>query len=255
MTIHYETHDEVGVFTIDNDRLNLITVEMHKQLCMRLYDFLYDDCIKVGILIGANDKCFSAGDDLKEDTQPIHAKPDWRQMTSLTGRNKPIIGAVRGWCLGAGMLYLMLLADIRIATANARFGFPEIAYGMGGAGGAIRLGRQIPHTVAMHMLLTGDYMTAQQACDVHLINEVVEYEQLMQRAMEIAGRIARHPLISIRTEMEAYYRGLDLSKNDALSLTRMLYQYQRELDLAQKGDMQEYSFKNMESLSKETGDQ
>jgi enoyl-CoA hydratase/carnithine racemase len=255
MTIRYETRDEVGVFTIDNGKLNLVTVEMHKQLCLRLYDFLYDDSIKVGIMIGATDRCFSAGDDLKEETLPIHAKPDWRQMTSLTGRNKPIIGAVRGWCLGAGMLYLMLLTDIRIATADARFGFPEIAYGMGGAGGAIRLGRQIPHTVAMHMLLTGDYMPAQQACDVHLINEVVDNAQLMQRAMEIAGRIARHPLMGIRTEMEAYYRGLDLSKNDALSLTRTLYQYQRELALAQKGDTQEYTFKNMEPLNKETGDQ
>ena len=254
MTIRYEIRDEVGVFTIDNGRLNLITVEMHKQLCMGLYDFLYNDDIKVGIMIGANNRCFSAGDDLRQDTLPIRAKPDWRQMTSLTGRNKPIIGAVRGWCLGVGMLYLMLMTDIRIATSDARFGFPEIAYGMSGAGGAIRLGRQIPHTVAMHMLLTGDYMTAQQACDVHLINEVVDNEQLMQRSTEIAGRIARHPLIGIRTEMEAYYGGLDLSKNDALSLTRTLYQYQRELTLAQKGDTQEYTFKNMAPLVKKTGD-
>jgi enoyl-CoA hydratase/carnithine racemase len=254
MTIRYETRDEVGVFTIDNGKLNLVTVEMHKQLCLRLYDFLYDNSIKVGIMIGADDRCFSAGDDLKEDILPIHAKPDWRQMSSLTGRNKPIIGAVRGWCLGAGMFYLMLMTDIRIATPEAKFGFPEIAYGMGGAGGATRLGRQIPHTVAMHMLLTGDYMTAQHACDVHLINEVVDDEQLMERSMEIAWRIARHPLIGIRTEMEAYYRGLELSKNDALSLTRTLYQYQRELDLAQKGDTKEYTFKDMKPLIKETGD-
>ncbi len=106
----------------------------------------------------------------------------------------------------------------------------------------------------MHMLLTVEYMTARQACGVHLINEVVEDVQLMERSMEIAGRIARHPLIGIRTEMEAYYRSFDLSKNDALSLARTLYQYQRELGFSQKEDTQEYPFKNMEPLIKEIGD-
>jgi enoyl-CoA hydratase/carnithine racemase len=172
-------------------------------------------------------------------------------MNVLMGRNKPIIGAVRGWCLGAGLFYLLLLTDIRVGTRDAKFGFPEISYGMGGAGGATRLGRLIPPTIAMYMLLTGDYMTAQQACDVHLINEAVDDEQLMNRTLEIANRIARHPLLGIRTEMEAFYRGLDLSKNDAANFTRTIYKYQRELDCARRGDKREYPFKISEPIKKE----
>ena len=251
MTIHYEKQNEIGIFTIDNGKVNVINVEMHKQICLRLYDFLYDDEVKVGIMKGADGKCFSAGDDLKEEILPLYAKPDWRGMNALMNRNKPIIGAVRGWCLGAGLFYLLLLTDIRVSTRDAKFGFPEISYGMGGAGGVTRLGRHIPHTIAMYLLLTGDHMSAQQACDVHLINEIVDDEQLMNRAMEIAKRIARHPLLGIRTEMEAYSRGFDLSKNDAASITGTLYRYQRELHIAKMGDKRDFVFDNSEPINKD----
>jgi hypothetical protein len=99
-------------------------------------------------------------------------------------RFKPIIGAVNGWCLGQGMIYLLSLTDIRIASTNAKFGFPEVAYGMGGAGGTSRLGLQLPHTVAMWMLLTGEAMEAEEALSHRLVNKVVAPDALMATARE-----------------------------------------------------------------------
>ena len=144
-------------------------------------------------------------------------------MIQCINRTKPVIGAVKGWCLGQGLLHLLTLTDIRIATADAKFGFPEIQYGMGGAGGATRLGYQIPQTLAMYLLLTGDYYSAQQAKDSFMINEIVDDEKLFPRAMEIARRIARHPLTGITMEMELYQVGMDMQRIQRHSLLRSLY--------------------------------
>jgi enoyl-CoA hydratase/carnithine racemase len=142
-------------------------------------------------------------------------------------RYKPIVGAVSGWCLGQGLIYLLSLTDIRIATPTAKFGFPEIAYGMGGAGGSSRLALQLPHTVAMWMLMTGEPLDAEEARSCHLINRVVPQAALMDEALRVARLIARHPPAAVRVEMEAYEKGRELSKADALAFTKHLYRLQR----------------------------
>lgn len=151
----------------------------------------------------------------------------WSRDVLALERFKPIIGAVNGWCLGQGMIYLLSLTDIRIASTNAKFGFPEVAYGMGGAGGTSRLGLQLPHTVAIWMLLTGEPMEAEEALSHRLVNKVVAPDVLMATAREVAGKIARHPPEAVRVEMEAYYRGRELSRADALAFTKHLYRVQR----------------------------
>src|SRR6185437_14991311 len=135
----------------------------------------------------------------------------------------PIIAAVNGHVMGQGMIYLLQLTDIRIASPNATFGLPEIAYGMGGASGTTRLGRQIPHVAALWLALTGEPFDAETALRNHLINEIVEQPRLMERARLIASKIASHPPISVRVEMEAYYRGQDMTPAQATAFTSHLY--------------------------------
>lgn len=142
-------------------------------------------------------------------------------------RYKPIVAAVNGYVFGQGMIYLLQLTDIRIASPTATFGLPEIAYGMGGASGSTRLGRQIPHVAAMWLALTGEPFNAEAALRNHLINEIVPIEQLRERARKIAAKIASHPPVSVRVEMEAYYRGQDLTRDQASALTGHLYRLQR----------------------------
>jgi len=74
MTIFYEKQGNIGIFTIDNGKVNAITFDMHAQMYSHLNNFLNDDEIKVGILKGSEGKCFSAGDDLNEGDD----YPDWR---------------------------------------------------------------------------------------------------------------------------------------------------------------------------------
>lgn len=121
------------------------------------------------------------------------------------------------------------MTDMRVATPDAKFGFPEIQYGMGGLGGATRLAKHLPRTIAMEMLLTGDYLTANEAKRFDLVNRVVPADDLMAAAENLAARVARHPTLAIQTEMEAFTRGGDLSQGDAVALTKTLGRYQMKL--------------------------
>lgn len=254
MPIRYERKGSIATFTIDNGKVNPMTPLMHKELFLALKEFLADDSVHCGILTGAGDRAFCAGDDIKtpysSESSPKDAlydhlwphrgegdTPDnfaWSRDVLMLERFKPIVAAVNGWCLGQGMIYLLNLTDIRVASTTASFGFPEIAYGMGGAGGTTRLAYQLPHAVAMEMLLTGDPMPAAEALRLNLVNRVVEPEAVMAEAMRIAERIASHPPAAVRIEMEAYARGRDLSRVEAMSFSGHLYRLQR-LGLKQDG--------------------
>lgn len=247
MGLNYKKDGHIATFTFENGKVNPLTPKMHKELFFALKDFLADDSIRCGIMTGAGDHGFSAGDDIKttsaKDASPQEQLADhlwphrnegedpetfaWSRDVLQIDRFKPIVAAVNGWCLGQAMIYLTHLTDIRIASKNAKFGFPEVAYGMGGAGGTTRLGRHLPHTVAMWMLLTGEPLSAEDALKYNLVNRVVEHEDLLDSAKEVADRIAKHDPIGVRIEMEAYYRCADLSRTDAMAFTKHLYRMQR----------------------------
>ena len=254
MTVKYERDGAIGIFTFDNPPVNPLTPSMHKQFFHAMQEFLADDQIRCGILTGAGDRAFCAGDDIKtpykkslnrQEELADHLWPHrnegetpenftWARDLVMVERYKPIIGAVNGWCLGQGFIYLMHLTDIRIASPDAQFGAPEINYGMAGVGGNTRLGRFLPPPVAMWMLLTGEPLSAEDALKHSLINAIVDKEDLLTRARQIAAMIAVHPPEAVRIEMEVFYRSLDLSKTDALAFTKHMYRMQR-LGLATHG--------------------
>lgn len=247
MPFRYEKSDKTATITFDNPPVNVLTPELHRDLYHILKDFLSDDAISVGILTGAGQRAFCAGDDVKtirpkrtqaevvkrylsqrSDTESMEY-PGWESeiLQLAMNRFKPIVAAVNGHCMGQGMLYLLQLTDIRIAASNASFGLPEIAYGMGGAGGLTRLARQIPPVGAMWLALTGERFDAQTALRYHLINEVVQPEELQARAKEVAGLISRHPQLALRTEMETSYRAQDMTREQAVAYSANLYRLQR----------------------------
>lgn len=259
MPLLYEANGPIATFTISNGKVNALTPDMHREMHAALTAFENDRTVKVGILRGAGMRAFCAGDDLKT---PLTALPDdekvmrhfyphvnpsdepnypgWERLVLRLRRFKPIIGAVHGWCLGQGLIYLLHLTDIRIASATARFGLPEIAYGMGGGGGMARIYRHLPRAAAMRMILTGDPIDAAEAYRIHLVNEVVEEDRVAERSLALAERIARHPLVAIRAEMEAFIRSEDLDGDNAFALTDHIYRLQR---LALKRDNWEIDFK------------
>ena len=109
--------------------------------------------------------------------EEIPSRPGWDIDVLLHQRTKPIIAAIDGYCLGKGLIYVLQHTDIRIASDNAIFGLPEIAYGMAGASGSTRLAQQIPLTAAAWLALTGEFIDAAEALRVHLINKVVSPEK------------------------------------------------------------------------------
>lgn len=247
MPLHYEKSDGIATITIDNPPVNVFTPELHRDLYHILRDFLADRAVRVGILTGAGQRAFCAGDDIKterprrtqaeiverhlypkHDGQPLEY-PGWEAEVKRLAeeRFKPIVAAVNGHVMGQGMIYLLQLTDIRIASPNATFGLPEIAYGMGGASGSTRLGRQIPQVAALWLALTGEPFDAEAALRNHLINEIVEQDKLMERARRIAAKIASHPPIAVRVEMEAYYSGQDMTRGQAAAFSAHLYRLQR----------------------------
>jgi E-phenylitaconyl-CoA hydratase len=246
VTLHYEKRDGIAYFTIDNGSANAFTPQMHKDFYEHLRAFDIDPQARVGILTGASGKPFSAGDDLKHRTEGkrtpqleleaylfLHqdeeapSRPGWDIDVLLHRRTKPIIAAVDGYCLGKGLIYVLQHTDIRIASDQAIFGLPEIAYGMAGASGSTRLAQQIPLTAAAWLALTGEFIDAAEALRVHLVNKVVSREGLMQEAERVAGLIMRNPAIAVRVEMEALEYGQELNRAAAVRQTQNLYRLQR----------------------------
>ena len=247
MVLHYAKTGHVATFTIDNGKVNVFTPAMHKALFEALSDFNRDPAIHVGILAGAEGRSFCAGDDIKTpipDLSPREAleahlsphcheaekgltRPGWEQDVMRLRRAKPIVGAVDRYCLGQGLIYLLMLTDLRLATPRAVFGLPEIAYGMGGAGGLLRLGRHIPHALAMEMLLLGEHISAEKALAFHLVNRIVPPETLMAEATAVAERVAAHPPIAVQIELDAYQRCMDMPREQALDYAGALFRFQR----------------------------
>lgn len=249
MGIEYTTDGAVATFTIANGTHNPLTPAMHRQMATAMREFLADDSVKVGILTGAGDRAFCAGDDIKHESLssgsvvtdllgamgagPAHeadADPagwDAADAVLRMERTKPIVGAVRGWCLGRGLAYLVHLTDLRVCSPDARFGLPEIAYGMGGLAGTMRLARHVPPAIAWEMALTGNPIDAAEAHRVGLVNRVVPGPDLAAEARRLADDIARHPAIAIRTELESLRRSQDLDADDAYAMGFALYRAQR----------------------------
>ncbi len=241
MGLRYEKKGMIGIFTLDNPPANAWDAESHKEFHDLLKAFIADDGVHVGILTGAGEKFFSAGDDIKSPRPDrTHAElnrrylrgmkeglpleyPGWEHEVMTMARTKPIIGAVNGMALGAGFLYLCLLTDIRVSVPGARFGLPEIKFGMSGAGGALQLGRSIAHVDAMYILLTGELISAEKAREMRLINEIVDSDRLMARALELAGTIAAHDPLAVKVEMESYQRGQDLPRDQAIAMAGYMF--------------------------------
>jgi enoyl-CoA hydratase/carnithine racemase len=249
MGIEIEKAGAVAVVTIANGKVNPITQAMHLELLAALRDVDADPEIRVGILTGAGERAFSAGDDIKHEdpgsgsaqtdlrnalgsgaADDGHSAPpgyDWADAVMAHSRATPFHGAVRGWCLGRALGYLLALTDIRVCAPDARFGLPEIAYGMGGMGGTFRLNRHLPSVVAHEMALTGEPIDAAEALRVNRVNRVVPAEELLPEAHRIAQRIARHPALAVRVELASLRRAASLAPDDASAYGMALYRAQR----------------------------
>ena len=181
-----------------------------------------DDGVDVVVLTGS-DPAFCAGVDLKEAGERGGVLAD---LTALPPRglfdamSKPVIGAVNGPAATGG-LELALTCDFLIASDRAAFADTHARVGILPAGGAtVRLARWIGLPRAKQMSLTGAYVRAEQALAWGLVTEVVPHEQLLPRALEIAGEIAAAPADVVRRLRDVYDRGAAVSEDEAWDIER-----------------------------------
>lgn len=183
--VTFRCDNHIAVITMNKaDRMNRLDPEIVDGLNQCWKQFMADDDARVAVLTGSGEKAFSAGADLKNVPHDLY-----RAIPSIgVPVDKPVIGAVAGWCIGGGMV-LTTMCDILICADNTTFSYPEVKIAF--SGGLIsNLASRIPHKLAMELLLVGDNMSVQRAYDVGYVNKIVPVADLMPTAMEWAGKIA-----------------------------------------------------------------
>lgn len=189
------------------------------------------DDVRVVVLTG-DDKAFSAGADIKE--MPDDGIPMWGQADRLRAWKtierfpKPLIAAVNGFALGGGC-ELTTLCDIVIAGRTAKFGLPEVRIGaFPGDGGTQRVPRIVGKTRAMWLMMTGNLIDGEKACEWGMATEVVDAERTVARAIEIAQEIADMSPIAVAMIKEEVLMTYQKPLDESLSLERKLLLWQTE---------------------------
>lgn len=195
------------------DKRNALDAEHYHALSQAWIRVRDDPAIRVAVITGAGDKAFCAGADLKSWVgRKVAMSSLWEtQRDMLLNRGlevwKPVIAAVNGPCIAGGMT-LLLATDIRVSVPHATYGLSEVKRGIIAAnGGTQRLPLQLPHAIAMEMLLTGDAIDAESAARWGLINKIVPSEQLMKVAMAYARKIADNAPLAVQAAKELALRG------------------------------------------------
>jgi enoyl-CoA hydratase len=217
--------DGIGVVTINRPQvLNALNSEVVEALQSALREVERNADVKVVVITGAGEKAFVAGGDIKEMSamDPAAARAFSRRghrlITFMEQMTKPIIAAVNGYALGGG-LELALACDFIYASETARLGLPEVTLGaIPGFGGTQNLPRLIGPNRAKELIFSGRQLTAQQAREWGLVNEVAPADELMTRVMELAKKIALNGTLAVSTAKEAIVNGLNMTKENGLRL-------------------------------------
>jgi E-phenylitaconyl-CoA hydratase len=229
MSIDFTVEDGIAIITINRpERLNAMDAEHYKGLSQAWMTVRDDPAIRVVIVTGAGERAFSTGADIKSFlTQPPELGEMWlTQRDQLLNRGlevwKPVIAAVNGLCLGGGMT-LLLATDIRVAAAHATFSLAEVKRGViPGNGGTQRVLAQLPHAIAMEMLLTGDPIDAPTAAQWGLVNKVVEPAELMAAALGYARRIAANAPLAVQAAKELAVRSREMDRVTGLRFEQVI---------------------------------
>jgi enoyl-CoA hydratase len=219
-------HREGFVATIQLNRpqaLNALNLELMNELIATFESLDKDDSIRCIVLTG-NEKAFAAGADIKEmanaSAVEMLQRDQFAKWDKIRKVKKPIIAAVSGFALGGGC-ELMMHCDIIIASETAKIGQPEINIGvMPGAGGTQRLTRAVGKALAMELVLTGRFLSADEALHAGLINKVVPVQFYLEEAQKLAAEIASRPPVAVRLAKEAILKSFDTTIEMGLEYER-----------------------------------
>ena len=216
-----EHRDTVALVTINRpDQLNALNVQTIKELGDALSSLDLNSSVRAVIITGAGEKAFVAGADIKEfyrfsagEGKELSRNGQKTLSDLIEEMSTPVIAAINGFALGGG-LELAMACHLRLASHNAKLGLPEVSLGViPGYGGTQRLAQLAGKGKAMEMITTAEMITAEQALECGLINHVTTQSELLERCMEIAGKMARNSPGAIGRAIKAinagYKEGVD----------------------------------------------
>ena len=223
-----EHNNGVTVLTISAPKtLNALNSSILKEL----NDFIdnLEPTTRVLIITGDGEKSFVAGADISEMVHLNEAQGhEFGRLGAQVFRKIevlpiPVIAAVNGFALGGGC-ELAMSCDIRICSANAKFGQPEVGLGIiPGFSGTYRLPKLIGQGYAKEMIYTGKVIRADEALRIGLVNAVYEPEELMDKAMEMAQMMLKNAPVAISLAKQSINEGYDLDADGAIALENKLF--------------------------------
>lgn len=227
-----ERDGDVLILTMNRpERRNALSLPMMQKMSECWDEVNSNPDIRVAILTGSGG-CFCAGADLQAMTE-LHPGDAFRDGSETTSEiaagvikpllkgfllDKPLIAAVEGPAV-AGGTEMLQATDIRIAGESARFGVSEVRWSLYPLGGSVvRLRRQIPYAIAADLLLTGRHVFAPEAKEIGLIGEVVPDGQALERAREVAAKVAANGPVAVQAVLRALRATECLPESEAMKL-------------------------------------
>jgi enoyl-CoA hydratase/carnithine racemase len=218
-----EDRGHVRVLTLDRpERRNALDSALQADLVEQFLTVVQDG-VRAVVLTG-NGPAFCAGFDLKEIRAADERGEAFRPPMNRPGRNLfevvtetpvPVVAALQGHAV-AGGFELALACDLRVAAPGIKLGLPEATIGMGANFGSVVLPKRIPLGIALELLLTGEYVTSEDAERWGLVNRITD--DVLPTALQLAERIAANAPISVRRMKETAVKGLELPLWQALRL-------------------------------------
>jgi len=221
-----QIRDGIGIVTVNRPEVrNALDKETWGLLKDSFKKLDEDSSVKVILITGAGEKAFIAGADLNYlKTRSVLETMDSENSAvarALEKVSKPTIAVINGYCLGGG-LEIALACDMRIASDNAKMGQTEINVGIiPGAGGTQRLRDIVGKGRAMEMILTGDIISAEEGYRIGLINKVVDKDNLMKTAVDMAEKIISKSPIAVKIAKKAVQSGSDVPIDTGLLIEMM----------------------------------
>jgi cyclohexa-1,5-dienecarbonyl-CoA hydratase len=223
--IIYEKDDGVVKITINRPPLNVLNVQTLREISKALEDVAKDDGIKVSVITGAGGKAFSAGvevkdhlpDKIEETLESFH-----RVFHLLAEINKPTMAVVQGFAYGGGC-ELASACDIVLASENAQFGQQEVKIGAIPTVATALLPRIIGRKKALEIIFTGDTITAAEAKQIGLVNEVYSAGELDKAAKEIIEKFKKKSSVVLKLIKMAVYQGINKDFKEALDGVTDIY--------------------------------
>lgn len=221
--------DRVAVLTLNRpDKLNALNAELRSLLRDTFGALSEDDEVRVVVLHGAGDKAFVAGADVTEfaartpeEQREVYSRP--RVYEAVADFPKPVIAAIHGFCIGGGC-ELALASDVRVADTTTRISQAEIRIGLiPGGGGTQRLSRLVGRGWATILSLGGDFVDAEEAHRIGLVDVLVEEGRHLEAATELAGRMSRWSPVALRLGKEAIRAAFELPLAQGLAHEKELF--------------------------------